>query len=590
MFCTNCGKPTEGDQILCNECAAQKANPACEAPIQPAQPVAPAPVFEQPAAPVAPQQPVFETFDLNVSAEPEKPKKKKKKGLVAAIISGVAAIAIAAAVFFNWDYVSNLFNRVVKSPEDYMQQVSSDGVAEFSSSISKAYGVALKALNSTETAGSIDIGLTIGKEILNLAETALAGYGADVDLDFLNKLNLSIEANMQDSAMQYTAGVSIGGKQLASMDVILDMANGMLYMAIPELNSDYTFVELPDMAQVSEMTTAMMDAMGEMTKALPSEAEFAEMSNTYAELALAEITDVEEESETISIDGKSQKMTVLTAEISEETLYAIAKAVLKQVEDDKTIEKIFDAINTYGNKVNELNGYAGAEFDLYEEFIEGIPDVLDELEYMQDEADDSNYIEVVLYVDAKGAIRGLELEVVSDGETMNDNISWLTVEKGGVIDTEAELSEVLITGEKTVKKGVSSGFYEVEAGGMVLGKVEFENMTETSGTLRLIPSEEIVSNIMSTTGIPSSMVSDNVALELVMANNSMDINFLVGSKTLLGLSLSSTTSNGGKISMPNSVVDQQTWASGLDPQKLLDRLEDCGISEELINELVYLFN
>ena len=33
MFCVNCGKPTEGEQTLCAECAAQQA------PVQPEQPI-----------------------------------------------------------------------------------------------------------------------------------------------------------------------------------------------------------------------------------------------------------------------------------------------------------------------------------------------------------------------------------------------------------------------------------------------------------------------------------------------------------------------------------------------------------------------
>ena len=75
MFCTNCGKPTEGDEILCPQCKAAQENASAEIPV----------AEETPAFTVAP-------------TEPAPTKKKKKLGLTLGIIAGVLVFTLLIGV------------------------------------------------------------------------------------------------------------------------------------------------------------------------------------------------------------------------------------------------------------------------------------------------------------------------------------------------------------------------------------------------------------------------------------------------------------------------------------------------------------
>ncbi len=577
MFCEKCGKPLEGEQTLCNECAALENA---------------ADVVEAPAAEAVQE----DTFQLATADEVPVKKKKKKGGLIAGIVAAAVVVAAGVGVALGWDSVSAFWDRTFKSPEDYFADVERSAITQYTDEFTASYGMLLKSRATAVGAAKAEVALTVGDDILTMLESTLQQQGAQIDLDWLKEIKLSMDANMQENAMHSAIGFGLGDNKLLSLDVFMDMASGKGYLAIPELSKDYF---LADMAAAGFSGTTFQDILNnsaklqnDLIKDLPSEEAMNKMLNKYVDIVLSQITNVERDSDTVEIDGVSQKMTVLTAKIKAKDMIKIAEKVLEKAQKDKTLEQLITAYGNYMNETAQLYGSSQA-VDLYQEFVNDIPSALEALEEAEENVDSGNYVKLKAYVDMQGTVRGHELVVYTDGKKDDTTISYLTVAKGNTIYTEAEIAEVEITGEKTVVDGVSDGEYTLTVEDEEIGTLKFEDLTGQSGTLLLVPGESFIQGFASGSGIPASLLTGNVALELVFDGSASqaacEMNILVGKKTLLGLAFSNKEVAGGDITLPTSALnpanqqDLLTWLKGVNFENVFSAMEKANVPADLIN-------
>lgn len=583
MFCEKCGKPVEGDQPLCSSCAAEET-------------------------PISPDETAVDTFALNTAEDtvPVKKASKKKKGLIAGIIALVVAAAAAACIFFNVGNIAGtiegFFGRTFQEPEEYLADVEGDAITQYTGELTNAYGAWLDAYSSSVNfdAATMELGLILGDDLLAYAESYLQQQGMTMDLDFLKDVNLSVGANIQESALKAVLGLGLGNTELLSADMIVDMDQSMLYLGLPALSKTYLSGDLSyemDFAEVEEALNMSAEMNQVLIKALPSEEELNTLISTYSNIVLSSIDNVEKENETVTVDDVSQEMVVLTAKITEKDMLEIAEKALKKAEKDKTLEAVLTDLGGFVNKVGEMNSPYFEPVDLYEEFIDAIPDALEELSYMKESADSGNYIKLKVYVDMQNAVRGHVVNIYTDGEKMDEEISLLSAAKGDTVYYEAEIPGFNVTGEETTKKGMSEGKYVFYVEGQKLGALEFENVTENSGTLRLVPSEELIDQALSDSDIPAAFLGGNIALEVsygVTSNETgLSVKILAGSKDLVGLSLTSKPAKGGEIKIPSNTLDMDSasendimrWAQSMDFSSVIKALKDAKVPTEIVDAL-----
>lgn len=582
MYCRNCGKRTEGDETLCSSCAKDGSSERSDFG------------FDS-----------DDSFDLS-NPDSEVPQRSSRKasrkapkgkgGLIVAVIALVVVVAVVGIVL-NLNRVGAMFARTFQSPEEYLANVESDAIAEHTSKLTQAYGKSLNAYDPSLTASSADIRLTLGDGLLAVAQTALQQQGVNIDVNWLKEIALSVETNVQDKGVQMGLGLGLGKTDVVSADVIVDANGGKAYFAIPELNSNYLYTDISyalssvNFSQMLEQTTEMYE---DLIKSLPSEEDLNAMIDTYSGIVLSGIEKVEKEKDTVTINGVSQKMVVLNAKIKEEEMLDMAIEVLEEAEKDKTLKKLMTAFSDYVNEMNAMQYSGYVPTDLYQEFRNNIPYMIQELEDMKTYADSGNYVKLKIYVDMTGKVRGHELVGYEDGEKVPMPIRWLTVADGDMVYTEAEIGTVEISGEMEEKKGVSSGSYDMTAEGVKIGKLEFSNVTETSGTLRLIPSEEILHEMMNSSGIPVTMLGNKLVLEMSFAApsehaGSFEVNILADSRTLVGIAVDVEATSGGKISIPSNAlngddqVNVDQWILGMNFENVLSALERANVPKELLD-------
>lgn len=580
MFCGKCGTFFEGDQPLCDKCAAEQA-------------------AEQTFGNVSDSAPADDAFELNTSAPQKAPKKsRKKRGLVTGIVAASVAVAVGVGAIFGGPYIKAFFNRTFQKPEKYFVDVQKTAIAKYSDEISGAYGELMNMYYTDGEGGATgletELKITVGDELMALLESNL---GTEMDLDFLKDIRLTANVNSQDSLTQMIVAASLGKTQILSADLIMDLAESQLFAAIPELNKQYLMVDISDLdldLDIDEMKESLAEAAAMSDKvaaALPSESVVNELINTYAGVALSCIDDVEKSNETLEVGDASQKVVALRATISEEDLYEMGHAILNEAKDDENLEQIIKDLSV---ALGELNG---TEMNLYPQFQEAIEMALEDMEYESEDFSDENYIEWISYVDMQGEVRGHDVTVYSEDEDKMEIFSWLTASKGKTTYIEGEIPSAMVelNGEKVEVKGGTEGFYELSVAGEELGTLEFETVTDTRTTLRLIPSAAIMDQILSESVLPTALLSGNVALELSFGENEagadfLEVGVLAANKTLVSVGLSAKKVNGGNVTVPSDAIEVTDtdaltqWLSNVDFEQLMDGLERAGIDQGLLDQ------
>lgn len=639
MFCMHCGKPTEGDQLVCPQCAAQQAaQQAPQAPVEPAPQPAAQPVYEQPVAPApqpvyeqpAPQQPVFEqpvyqqpapqqpvwqeapqqpvyqqpvyqqpapqqdTFVLNT---PETAGKKKKKNkLLTAIIALVTAAAVVVGGIVGWPYISNWFNKTTSTPQEYSSSTLTNTLADENGALITTYSQLRNLLNSnidpTNMAVDATMRLQINESMLkNMLSTALQGADLGIDADdlaFLSDISVKMNYNAKDNGFEITATPVLGSTEIVTLEAGVDLDAGKFWFRLPELSDEYVTGEFDpsdldiDMDEM-EQSMAMVQQVAQI---LPEEEVIVRLLEKYIPLALKQIDDVSEEETTLRTGELEQKVTQTTSKIDEEATLKMAIACLKEVQKDKDIAAILD----------DLGAYMGAGSNASEQILSQLPEVIEGLEEQLEEVEESeSTIDLITYADAKGNAVGLAVEM--NGTTF---VNMFTLRDGDKFASAISCpeGEIELTAEGTDKKGIVNATYVLDYQGMELVELtlkDFDTKTMSKGTLVITPGDELFELVAGGNSGVSVIASMGLSLEMSFETGKTEattsIALLSKGQELFQLTLDSKTKSPTSVNAPSGGIDIEDDAAGMqwitewNYEAVLNNLRKGGVPGELVDML-----
>lgn len=568
MFCMNCGKPTEGEQTLCAECAAAKAAPA------------------------------EESFQLNTPEAAAPKASKKKTGLIVGIVAGIVAIAVILAIVFSQGNLEATFS----DPNEYMVSVEEEALTGYAEAITNAYGTFRDSFAATpeSNAGTAQMHVLLGNEILTLLEGQLATQGVALEMDWLSDILISLDTVEEDNKVQWDVGIGLGQKKILTLSIYVDVETSTLYAGIPELATTFLAMDITNTTDAMTMQEALeqtQQAMIQMQKSLPEEQELQELIVKYLRLLLAGITDVEKTSTTITVGGLDQKATALTTTISEKQLLTLFKDILEAAKVDEKLIAIVEklAAQSVGEISEDMSN------SIADAFRQGIDEALAEYDAIVAQAEDGNYLELVTYVDNKGEVIGRTLTVHSTDEPTFEVLRHATARKGDNFAFEivigSEEQSVTITGAGTEKKDIVTASYDLVVANETLMTLEVIDLNTAKleeghfdGTVRLIPSQALMEQITAGTNLPVSMLGA-FALELKMNTSNeaikFELRFLANDNTLFGLTVDSATAGQKTVALPEEIIEVEDqydllgWLGEVKFDTLLNNLKEAGIPEEL---------
>ncbi len=600
MFCGKCGNPVDDDSRFCGNCGAPVEK---EIPAEPVAPVEEVPVSE-PAAPAEEVMDVQENVVEETVQEPEQPefmlntegeitKPKKKISAIPFLIGGIAVIAaVVLLAFLNWSNFSGFFVRTFSSPEKLQTKVYEDVVANAFDkvTVSEENNKGEQAVDPTNMGAEGEMRLTIDDQLLSL----IPANG--MDMSWLSEIAIGFDSSVQGNLAKMVMSVILGDTTLASADMVMDQETMEYWISIPELNDKSIYMNYFDILEDSGVAVSAMmnpEAMAEVAKVLPSQEVLETIAIRYVGVLMSGFGDVEKSSDTVKVSGVSQKLHVLKATMDEDDLIKVAENLLKTLKKDKDIKEI----------LLDIEEFAGEE-GIYDSFIEAMDEALEALD--EDDMELPSFkLTLLTYLNDANDIVGITLKASSMGVKL-EPISWVRVEQGKKFASELVISagtESIVFEGKGEKAKTTNSKYTLSFDGEELLTVEVKdyvsNDEQNSGTIRIIPSEDIMEQVTGDADLPES-ISDLIgsaepALEIQFSitetqSGEFSIALTAGSKKLVSLSWFTKLTAPDAIQIPENVVefkDEESlneWTETMNVDflsTLIERLVEAGVPAEL---------
>lgn len=561
-FCTNCGLRVPEDfkeEVKTEEVpAASEEVKAEEAPVtEDAAKAEEAPAVEEVKVEEAPA--VEEAKAEEAPAAPA-----KKKGSKAPLFVGIAAVVVVLLVVFNLSSIKNAAKRTFSSPENYYHWVEKNTAKEAAGTVSSIYANyfldALKVYNmgtSAEVSVELD---EAGQDMLSLAGAA------GVDLSWFKSASLTYEGYSKDNVMEMKCGLAMEKKNVISADLIVDMAEEAVYLAVPELSKTYIGVDVSEIPDISyymdtlDNSTEYMDALKAILAKLPEEKQVKDLTAKYLEIALNSIDDVNmKKGKTLKAEGVSESCTLLEVTLDADTLQNVIENVAEQLENDREVKAIIEKLcdEIAGLDLDELDGIDIDSEEVYEYFQDACSELADEAQYISFDEE----LVMSLYVDGKGVIRGRSFEF-NDGWS-NYTVEILNPHKGGKIGFKAAVTvdnqEFSIAGSGKESGGRVSGDFSAKYNGTAIVDLTVKNFDTDAlkkgylnGTVTVKAASGIGKVLYGMSSVPSMVTDLAVTVDVSMDGKSGKLAVSVAEdKDKWGtVSVSAKKESGKKASVP----------------------------------------
>lgn len=564
MFCVKCGHPIDDGNAFCANCGAAIENASSEE----VQTVSP------------------------LDTQPENTARKKNKSLLLLICAGVVALAAIVALLLNFGGLKNWFVRSVSTPEDLMATAYKTAAAQALAPAMESYGSSFKAIQDGKYASSGQIAFKPGQQILDMLSYAV--YGGEGDMSWLSDIRLGVDYALEGGLQKNVLGIGLGENAIASVELITDAENSRQYIRVPELNEQALWM---DMSQGEDLSSVDMSKLYE---AMPSAETVGQLVGRYMDILLSGFSSVEKKSETLSLDGISQDVTVLEAYIDHADMIETAIAFLEQLKQDPDIKAVLVDLNPWFNdmmkqSMSSYYDYAESEYepqDLYTEFTAQIDASLAQLREELSNADPENHLYLYTYLDEDNNIVGVKLSISG----MEETVSCMTLTQAGQFSTEMILGGLQIKGSG-VEQSSLSGSYAVMVENEKILDITLENVTEASGVICLEPSAVFLADVAEEMGLDAGMVSMadimlRISTESTAQNSHYTVSVLSNEVSIVELEISGEVTEVGEILLPADALDANdeeaafNWLMGLDLEDVMGKLQEAGVPEELFAALL----
>lgn len=325
--------------------------------------------------------------------------KKKGAAMRFAGLAGVAAV-LGAGCFAAYQFSDTVKNQVklaFAKPQDYLAWVCEKNTNDLAEIIGGCYQ---QGLNDRENGAGISAALRFEPNPEGI-DSLLGDYAADIKRSGPEKELFDILRNAEsigltaDAAVQYDHTserfkLRFNDKEIVSAECVFDLNDSVAYMRVPELKEKWLGLDCGALAEQylgSEKIIPKNDA-------LPTGAEIAETVRKYGTMFPAHLSNVSvARSESVRISEIETNYIAISAEMSKEQLLDTVQDMIAAAQNDSVLESLTRHAFDYG----DIMAYIGQKFNQLCGKLSG----------------NEQMIELKLYVDAAGTIRGVD---IADGD------------------------------------------------------------------------------------------------------------------------------------------------------------------------------
>ncbi len=407
---------------------------------------------------------------------------KKKKPI--GIIAGICAVAIVggSALLYNFvPVVKNTVRMAVMKPADYLQTVQTENLRSVSADIAEGYNKSYDYYNADSLGADMNISV-------DLAEP----YAVDEELGMnIENVSAGINFAMDSDVISENISVSINDKEVATADAVIDAVGKKFLVNISELTDSYI-----DMSG-SEMNFSGFSSFNYKSYYEKVTPEYLEASlNKYGDIFTQHLSNCEvslEKNFSGEAAGVNYEYTKVSAKVSEKQFYNMIYSMLEGMKEDTELEEIFNSYTEMYEEIYNVQGYSENEVPTFDSVVE---DAFAEIKEEMEGASEEPELDVCIYVDPMGTIRGYSAEGIQDGE--KEEVGFLVAKENNtygfeVFEDEESLIEVNVVETDGSFSGVCNISNENDGTTLSIGleniKIENQEIGTVSGILSMDLSE-----------------------------------------------------------------------------------------------------
>lgn len=637
MECKNCGSPLlEGDRF-CSKCGTRVTEAAKEPVTETAkaeEPVTETAKAEEPVMEtVKAEEPVTETAKAEepgakaektippcipeeepsrhrrpwktlfpgkiVTVESDRPKKWVPK-----VILGILGV-IAVVLIANSSKLINSYHRNFSTPEEYYCWVERRAIRRNAKTFAEYYANhIMEYLRRYDRYVSGEVCLELGNAGRDMMESA----GLE---PWFEEGSFTYEATRKNGVEQSILGLKIGGKNLFSLDAVMDLRDEAAYLGLPGLTEKYLALDTGEKDFVREFEYMFhmepeeyldaLELLEAFYKECPDKKQVEALADRYLELLLDNIDNVKMRTgKTARADNVTQTCTTLEIYLDKDDIRNMLSDFLKELREDREIEDLLYQVYGLAEELElEEVGYRDAE-EFYEAFQDEIDEILDDMEYYVTYHDE---LDMTVYVDDKGQVIGRTLEFPNSWDEIS--ISYLFPRSGSRFGYKASVTvddeELSVSGSGKEFGNKLDGSFTLKYNGYGIVDVEVEDLNLKSlkkgflnGGFTLTASSGI--RRIGDMDIVYSYLSDlQLILDVAMDNSSQKLRMeLREGRELWGaLTMSARSSGGKKISVPSTRdaifveddSDFMDWWDTIEWEKLIKNMDKAGMPSDTIERV-----
>lgn len=355
---------------------------------------------------------------------------KKKKPIVLIIVIILAVLAAGSAAAYNFvPSVKNAVKMQLNDPEDYYLWVEEENMSDTIDAVSEAYGKMFKSQGM-----EMELKADLEKDAFNsLLSEMTDPSGTGLPFTVPGNVSIKLSSGHDKNSASAVMTVSADDKTLATLDMLENFEDGAYYYKVPELSDGVIKMNLSDImaeAMQDEQITAenpmygMMESLEAIMKnpnsleEYLSEKELNELLTKYSKIVFENLSNVDlKKGEKCEAGGLKTEYNALYADIDTGVAQAIAKDVLKEAKNDKTIIKLVEKF----------------EITTEDEYKKAVDELLGQLGDIGSIEGGKTFATLITYVDSKGVIQGRTLDIA---ELEGEEIGYLNVKDGKDISCE----------------------------------------------------------------------------------------------------------------------------------------------------------
>ncbi|MBP5159887.1 MAG: hypothetical protein ILP10_06255, partial [Lachnospiraceae bacterium] len=443
---------------------------------------------------------------------------------------------------------------------------------------------------------SIDV--TVGSRGKNFLE--LAG-GAGIDLGWIKNVGIESVLNTKGGKLSLNMGVKLNNEALLSTDILMDRDNKELYLCIPEMSSRYLKSDYKTTTNTPGLPAELEDPMAllqSLAGAMPSSEVLKSITLRYFDLVIANIPEMEKKDASIDVAGVPVDCNEYSIELDNAQIKTIAKELLKELRNDKEIEKI---VNDFSAVLEDAGKGA------YDKFVAQVESAESKVDTITVER-----IDFKAYLNRKGEVFGRSFAVKDNGKraffeclTYDDN-----GEKNFSFKAEAENRKLLISGKGKETQGKLSGTYDLSVDSKKYAVITVDGFDKEaakrgtfSGKFNIKPGEDLDLSKIAKDMLPKN-VDPSVSVLFASLDPELDVEILADRNTqtmkavllesggeVLVLNLNGASSEPEEISVPTDAVSFEDkdglkqYFSELRIDSVVSSLERAGLPEKLVEQL-----